>query len=335
VFDGNDYVIGFTGFVNPDPGGSNYIARISPSGAPDVRVNLLSFPDAVQPATFRLLRHQNKTYVIYDGPDGPTSLEKHIAALSPVDILEMPISIPAESIESIVTDGENIYSIKRESAAIYLVRLDLTSARPEVSTNAIWSGTLAYGSSVRDGFVIRWSDSQYQWHLAYFTHGAQQFSATVPFYPLAVVQSSNRLLAAGVGGYGSLPYGFRTFSFQTFELQTHETAVAERVLPWYLVLNIASAGADFFCTTERLSNGSILDSFWITDTEQPSFSAPRASDNAIKADLSLNPNRRYRIESSTNFSTWNLREVISGIPHYEIVVGGNDREFVRATLVPE
>jgi hypothetical protein len=335
VFDGSDYVIGFLGFVNSDPGESNYIARISPSGAPDVRVSPLTFPDAEQSPMFRLLRHQNKTYVIYDGPDGTTPLEKHIAELSPVNTLEAPVSIHAESIEFVVSDGENIYTIQRDSGSINLVRLDLVAAQPEVRTNRISSGALAYGASVHDGFVIWWEDSQQQWDLAYFTHGVQQFSAKVPFYPLTVIQSSNRLLAAGVGGFPALPYGYQTFSFQTFDLQTHETATAKRALPWYLVLRIASAGDDFFCTTERISNGSILRSFWVTDTEQPSFSPAVAGENAIRANLSLNPNRRYRIESSTDFTTWSLRDVISGVSRHEVLVGGNEKEFIRATLVPE
>jgi hypothetical protein len=334
VFDGSDYVIGFIGFVNPDPVFSNYIARISPSGAPDVRIKSFTFPEAAQPQTFRLLCHQNRPYVIYDGAD-PTSLDKYIAALSSDDTLGTPILVHAESLESIVTDGETLYSIQREPGMIHLIRLDLTASPPEVSTNATWPGTLAFGTSVRDGFVIRWSDLQQQSHLTYFSHGAQQFSTVVAFDPLVIAQSADRLLAAGAGGFLTLPYGFQKYFFQTFDLRTHETAIAERPLLRYAGLNIGSAGDDFFCITEHSSYGSILRSFWITDADQPSFSAARVSDDAIRASLSLNPNRRYRIESSTDFSTWILRDVISGVAQHDVMIGGSEKEFVRAILVPE
>jgi hypothetical protein len=191
--------------------------------------------------------------------------------------------------------------------------------------------------SLKTGVVVAWGENTGS-TFVYLTNGAPKLSLTssLPGRP-GLAQSDDRLLAYWLTNSPSHQYAFRTIN-----LSTGETADTSVRIGTYASPHIDSAGDDFFAVTDSIGfDMAYIGGFWITTADSPSFGAAGVENlesgvnPGIKVSLTLDPDRRYRIELSKDLENWTLLEVVGGVSQHEMALSGSERTFVRAILVPE
>jgi hypothetical protein len=323
IFDGEDYVIGWS---EGDGVPSTHIARISPFGIPDVRGQQIAL--ATDPNRFSLLAMQGKLYAWYSqGP--PTNSNLHIFPLATSGALGQEITVRGQSL---ATDQVNLYSVGLETNTVFATLIKPGDSQPEGVRTTLGAGSSARGVSLRDGFAVVWNKATNQWDYAYFTNGVEQFRSTSSFPTEPQVASSQeRLLMAWRSNSTSHQFFFQSINFVTAETATNATNLGT-----VSSLNLASAGRDFFGVTDSLGlQAYFVGGFWVADAGIPTFATTKINDSGLKALLTLNPDRRYRIETSEDLLNWNIVDVVSGESDHEVSISGGEKEFSRAVLVPE
>lgn len=323
VFDGVDYVIGWT-----DLGSSvAHISRIAASGDANVRQQQIIFPSGS--GRFSMTVNLNTLYAWQWG--GRTDIaDLHIFAVSKTGALGPETLVHGEALAS---DGENLYSIGPITNIIHVWRIEPNAVPAETNDTIVGPGLGGGGVSGRDGFVAMWAPPEGGTAYAYFTNGVEQFagqSLPLTLQPTAVALNADRLLMAQgiVGQRGDI--------FYSVDLHTGQTISKQVDLGTALSVNLASAGKDFFGVTDSVGfQASFVGGFWVTEATTPSFAPAQASGGGVKATLTLDPDRHYRIETSADLLNWNLMEMVNGVSAHDVNNSGAQQEFVRAVLVPE
>jgi hypothetical protein len=323
AFDGNDYVVSWGDKYPISP----HLARISPQGAPDIRIQSLSLPGL---NTVSLLVNQNQLFAFRSEFNGAIR-DMHIWKVSATGEAGPEILVQGQYL---VSDGRNIISIGlSDQLEVYRITIDPAAANPEISTNVVGLGTSATGVSLQNGFVFYWLDQAGASHRAYFSDGQEKLQ--LPPDSDYFADTTDRLLAVTAPtSYGD------NYKFQSYNLRTGEIASAEADLGTiHYGVHIASAGKDFLAIADSFGREmEYIGHFWITSAAPAAFTASQITPTGVKATLNLNPERRYRIETSDNLLDWNLQEVVSASAAFDVTLPtstSSTKGFVRAILVPE
>jgi hypothetical protein len=227
----------------------------------------------------------------------------------------------------LVSDGANLFTVGvNEQLEVFHRQIG------SGATTVIASGSGVNAISLKNGFVAVWNGEAAGIQFAYFSHGAERLRSQPPLQTASFfAESADRLLAV------SRDFNLRNrYIFKTYNLQTGATATEEADLGTVFTIDLASAGKDFLAVTHSL--GPIMEytgKFWITTVELPRFSSPQITDADLESTLVLNPERRYRLETSTDLLNWTLEQVVRGVSAFQVTTPLTSQGFVRAILVPE
>lgn len=324
VFDGKDYVVSVNGLT--DLG----VARISPQGAPDLR--LQSYAISTFTTSVNLTAHKGELFASFssDNIDAPFLLTWKLGAdgqAGPeVDVHDFYL----------VTDGENLLSVGvKDKFQVFKIALDLAAPNPEISTNILGVSPGVLVKQLRHGFVASWATSQDGAQFAYFSKGQERLRANLLTNTQAIfADTEERLLmdSSPIQGNG-------LSRFDSFNLQTGERTFIETDLGKITKLHIAGATEDFLAVTESFNpEFHYVEKFWITTAKPPALAAPQLEQYRLATTLNLNPRRRYRIETSSDLVDWDLQQVVGGLSSCTAAIPWNEWEspsFIRAVLVPE
>lgn len=314
VFDGQDYVVLWANSYPTPPD----LARISPIGAPDVRIQRLGLPEGIVEVS--LIVHQKNLFA-YLWENGNVRAWQ----IFPNGAAGPEFSAPGQYL---VSDGANLFTVGVNDQ-FEIFRRQIGSG----ATTIIAPGGGTFVSPLNHGFVVQWN-TETNSEFAYFSNGAERLRSQPAFHsPASFADSDDRLLVV------SRDYNFylgHRYVFKTYNLQTGATATNETDLGTLLGWDLASAGKDFLVVTHSL--GPITEytgKFWITTADAPAFTPPQLTNTDLKSTLLLNPDRRYRIETSPDLFDWSLEQVVSGFSQFSIERPLAGQGFIRAILVPE
>jgi hypothetical protein len=320
LFDGKDYIVEW---AISDP----MVARISPLGEPDLRIQTYSI-DSIYAPEVRITAHQGELFASFSsgnvsaplllmwklGPDGQVGPEIGVHGFY------------------LVSDGAKLFSLGvNDKFEVFKIALDLAAQNPEISTNIIGSSPTARALQLRHGFVAEWSPAQGR-SFAYFSNGQERLRANRPANAAtAFADTEDRLLMVSLP-----PQGGHTYKFDSFNLNSGSRSFIQVDLGNVTHVDLAGGNTDFLATTDS-SNAEMkyVGKFWVTTAKAPSFSAPRIEPNFVTTSLNLDPKRRYRIEASSDLMNWNLQQVVSGSPAANVTLANIMQGFIRAVLVPE
>jgi hypothetical protein len=322
VFDGSAYVLAWL-----DSNLATRYGRISPVGPAALSSRAVAIPDGRM--AFKLVANSAGRIILFDSEDISTGeAGLHVYALSSGGDI---IGTNGLHGQTLVSDGSTIYSIGSETGEVYLWQIVPGDTPQEISRRTIGPGINAYGVSLRNAFALAWSDGNSQWNYAYMKNGVEQFRAPslLPQSP-KIAASDDHFLVSWVPTLNKNRVSFRSRNLVTGE---HAAIVSDFGLNW--TLSIASAGKDFFGLTDSTGPGiQYIGEFWITLASAPRFDLV-TSNGFRTASLTLQPERLYRIERSTDLVNWQLLQRVTGQSRFEISPPPGDRVFLRANLVPE
>jgi hypothetical protein len=319
VFDGEDYLVGWAGV-----GSIAHIVRVAPLGAPDVRQYQSLY--ANNAISFSLVAINGAVYA-WEVTGSPGSATLGIYRILPSGSLAAPIFVRGESLAS---DGERLFAALFDSGVVYVAPIDPQAPTPEGARVYLSTGSDPYAVSGPGGVLVSWSTTFNGSAFVYLENGVKRLGRTAPVRREFGL-GSDYLIVAGE----STPLSGH-YTFTRIDLLTGSATSTEADLGNIRSLNIASAGADFLALTDSVGfDHNFVGKFWITTAARPMFSSARVSNAGINTTLSLNADRRYRIETSADLIEWNLADVISGETNYQIATSGGTQKFVRAILVPE
>lgn len=322
VFDGSAYVVGWYEYG----ANSTRFARISPAGSPNAFPRTITLPDGPKP--FGLVATSTGRVFLFVSEGASTDPALHVYSLSTAgDILGQNILHG----ESLVSDGANIYSVGSESGEVYIWRIVPSDIPQEMNRKIIAAGNAASGVSLRDAFALVWASSNSQWHYAYLTNGVIKFpsATTLPEKPV-IAASDDHLLLAWHATANKNPV-----TFQSVHLATGQTSSTTVDFGAHKSLDLASAGKDFFGLTDSMKfQMNYIGRFWVTLAARPRFTLT-TSNGFRTASLTLQPDRDYLIETSSDLVNWQFLQQVTGLSRFELPHPLGDLTFVRASLIPE
>jgi hypothetical protein len=324
VYDSRDYVLTWVDWSTANV----WIARISPDGAADLRVTQLLYERSGQ--DLKLVAHHGELFG-FDSDFNYTIKDLHIYTIR-ADGQVVPQLLGHGS--ALGSDGVNLYSVgMTQNSEVRTILLQPTaSGLIEVSTNVIASGSDVEAISLRDGLAVKWSDNISRWSWGYFQNGQQRFHSTtlLPTSPIFSQSEDNFLVAWRNGSMSN------RWTFQAYDLHTGTLSEMQMNLGTVNALTFSSAAQDFMGVTSSIAAQiAYVGQFWLTSTPAPIFNALHLDNSQFKASMNLAPDRRYRIETSTDLLHWNVEQVVSGVRGLEIVSPSADQGFIRARLVPQ
>jgi hypothetical protein len=319
-FDGKDYIVAW---------GRLAVARISPQGAPDVRVQSYPIDTASTGAGVQVVSHKGDLFAAFSvmNPSAPYLFIHKLGADGQVGPEIIVHGFGA------LSDGANLFSIGwNESSEIYKIAIDPDAPNHEISTNIVAVDSGLSATQLGHGFVMQLYPPEGNSSFVYFSNGQERLRAALPTNLLTPFADSDaRLLMITLA-----PEGSHLSRFDSFNLQTGERSSAQTDLGNVTAVEAASAGSDFFAIADAFDlQKEYVANFWITSTKPPTFAVPKIEQGSFNAPLNLNPNRRYRVETSVDLFNWNLQQVVSGSSSVNVTLPGDPQGFVRAILVPE
>jgi hypothetical protein len=329
VFDSNDYALTWLSYTLAEM----RVVRVAPIGAPDLRVSHMNF----ESYNLKLLSHKGELFTYYSS-SSDTTKDLHIRKIGADG--QSGIEMVTHG-DYLVTDSANLYALAWDDPLeVYTTKLLISESNVvRVATNVIGSLSPRSGGvytfppiSLRNGFVVQLSDTNAHWYWAYFSDGKQRFrmdALSTSWTDFA--ESDDYVLRAARIDLSN------RWLFEAFDSTTGEKLPpVERNLGTVNALSIASAGKDFLAVTDSVGGPiSYVGKFWITTTKPPSFTSPQITNTDLESTLVLNPERRYRIETSPDLLDWTLEQVVSGVSAFQITTPLASQGFVRAILVPE
>lgn len=324
MFDGVDYVVGWQQYFDM----STHFARISPTGAPQLRTGLVTFPTmASPPPQINMVWNRGNLYV-YTVPDATAESSLHLYTVSTSGQATSEVILHGQSL---VSDGTNLRSIGSEFGEVYTWRVQPAVIPPESERQVIAVGNSAYGVSLRGALAVVWGDAG-KWSYAYFTNGIEKFRSQTPLddAPIVATSSDHLLAAARTSAFS------HRVTFQVVNLVNGKTTMVSADLGAFESFDLDSAGTDFLGVTDSVNiEKNFVGSFWVSPAAPPGLAGAQLADSQLQATLHLDPARNYRIETSNDLINWRLLDNFSGGDQLQVPASGAEHTFIRAVLVPE